>query len=299
MNLIIGSHVSFKSDTQLVGSVKEALSYDANAFMIYTGAPQNTIRKSINDNLTKEANELMIFNGMNKDNIIVHAPYIINLANGSVFAINFLKQEIKRCEKLGITKLVLHPGSAVKLDKEIGIKNIINGLNEVLQDNTNIIICLETMSGKGSEIGSTFEELKMIIDGVVKKDNIGICLDTCHLNDSGYDISNFSLLLNEFDKLIGIDRIKCVHINDSKNEMRSKKDRHANIGLGLIGFDNIINIIYNDQIKDVPKILETPYISETDEKTKISYPPYKFEIKQIKDKIQNKELINKIREYYK
>ena len=181
--IIIGSHVSFKKDTQLLGSVKEALSYNANTFMFYTGAPQNTNRSEIDLDITKEANELMIKSGINKDNVIVHAPYIINLANDSKnydFAINFLKQEIKRVELLGIKNLVLHPGSHVGLGEEVGLKNIIFALNQVLDNDTKVNICLETMAGKGSELGINFHQLKKIIDGVEINDKIKVCLDTCH-----------------------------------------------------------------------------------------------------------------------
>ena len=165
--LIIGSHVSFKSADQLVGSVKETISYGANTFMFYTGAPQNTNRAKIDDNLTMEAYKLMKEHNIALENVIVHAPYIINLANTEKldsynFAIDFLKQEIDRCESLGMTKLVLHPGSSVKLPKEIGIKNIIDALNKVLTKDQKVIILLETMAGKGSEIGSSFEEIKQI-----------------------------------------------------------------------------------------------------------------------------------------
>ena len=188
--IIIGSHVSFKKDTQLLGSVKEALSYNANTLMFYTGAPQNTNRSEIDLDITKEANELMIRSGINKDNVIVHAPYIINLANDSKnydFAINFLKQEIKRVELLGIKNLVLHPGSHVGLGEEVGLKNIIFALNQVLDNDTKVNICLETMAGKGSELGINFQQLKKIIDGVEINDKIKVCLDTCHISDAGYD----------------------------------------------------------------------------------------------------------------
>ena len=202
MELIIGSHVSFKKDTQLLGSVEETLSYNANTFMFYTGAPQNTNRYPINDELTKKALELMEDNNIDIKNIVVHAPYIINLANSKNFDFNirFLKEEISRVESLGVNKLVLHPGSHVGLGVDIGIQNIIDSLNIVLTSNTDVIVCLETMAGKGTELGKNFEELKMIIDGVKLKDKIGICMDTCHLNDAGYDLSDFETVLNEFDK---------------------------------------------------------------------------------------------------
>lgn len=299
--LIIGSHVSFNKDSQLLGSVKEALAYDANTFMFYTGAPQNTKRIPINDEKTYEAFKLMKDNNMDLRNIIVHAPYIINPANTENldFSINFLRQELDRVEKLGITKLVLHPGSHVQLGEDIAIKNITHVLNSCLLSDTKVDICLETMAGKGTEMGINFDQLKKIIDGVLYKDKVKVCLDTCHLNDAGYDLKEFDVILDEFDKKIGIDKIACVHINDSKNILGSHKDRHENIGLGTIGFDNLINIIYHDKLKGVPKILETPYITNgIDEKNKI-YAPYKFEIEMIKNKKMNTNLLEDIRNYYK
>mgnify|MGYP000609790485 FL=1 len=299
MNLIIGSHVSFKSDKQLLGSVNEALSYGENTFMFYTGAPQNTIRSNINDNLTNKALEVMKENNINIDNVIVHAPYIVNLAKeDNDFAISFLKQEIKRCSMLHIKYMVLHPGSSVSITKEEGINNIINALNIILDNEYDVTICLETMAGKGNEVGSNLLEIKNIINKIEYQNKIGVCLDTCHLNDAGYDISNFDSILDEIDKLIGIDKIKCIHINDSKNILGSKKDRHENIGLGSIGFNNLINVIYNKRISNIPKILETPYVTiDNNSKDKI-YPPYKQEIDMIKNKSFDNNLLDKIRKYY-
>lgn len=280
--LIIGSHVGYKKDSGLVGSVKEALSYKANTFMFYTGAPQNTVRSNIDIDNVKEANRLMEENNINKDTVIVHASYIINLANGDEskfnFSCNFLTEELKRVNTLGMKYLVLHPGSHVGLGVDIGVSNIIKALNLVLSnDDSNVMILLETMAGKGSEIGRTFEELNKIIKGVLKKDRIGVCFDTCHLNDAGYDLNNFDDILNEFDRVIGIDKIKCIHINDSKNPLESHKDRHENIGKGTIGLDTLIKVINNPKLKDVPKILETPYIE--------GVAPYKEEIALIKSKV--------------
>jgi len=189
-----------------------------------------------------------------------------------------------------MTKLVLHPGSSVKLSEEEGINNIINNLNKI--DNMGVIICLETMAGKGTELGKNFEQIKKIIDGVNYE--LGVCLDTCHVNDAGYDVSDFDSVLELFDNIIGLKYLKCVHINDSKNEMNAHKDRHENIGFGYIGFDNMMNIIYNDKLKDVPKILETPYVKDD----KDSYPPYKFEIEMIKNKTFNSNLYEDIKSYY-
>lgn len=302
MDLIIGSHVSYKSGKQLLGSVVEALSYGANTFMFYTGAPQNTSRSTIDENLTKEAFELMKENGIEPGNVIVHAPYIINLANdGSSydFAIKFLKEEIKRVDKLGMKYLVLHPGSHVGLGIEKGLDNIINGLNFVLSEDNDVIICLETMAGKGSELGTSFEQIKKIIDGVKLSDKLMVCLDTCHINDAGYDLNNFDAILDEFDRIIGLNNLACLHINDSKNERGAHKDRHENIGIGTIGFDNLINVIYNKRLDGIPKILETPYIGDTDDSKERLYPPYKFEIEMIKNKKFDVDFLNKIRNYYK
>lgn len=300
MKLTIGSHVSFKKEDQLLGSVREALSYGSNAFMIYTGAPQNTRRDKINSTLTKEAKNLMEKNNIDIKNVVVHAPYLINLANANNadnynFSISFLKQEISRCEELGINKIVLHPGSHVGAGVEVGIENIINALNLVIREDQSVYICLETMSGKGSECGSSFEEIKEIIDGVKYNDKLLVCLDTCHMHDAGYDVSDFDKLMKEFDETIGLDKLGCIHVNDSKNERGIKKDRHANIGYGNIGFDNLINIIYHPLLKSVPKILETPYVAETEDGKKI-YPPYEWEIKMIKEKKFDDNLLKNIRE---
>lgn len=297
--MIIGSHVSFVKDEQLLGSVKEALSYGANALMLYTGAPQNTNRLPINKEMIIEANKLMEETNFDRNNIVVHAPYIINPANplNTEFSINFLRQEISRCEELGLNKLVLHPGSHVGNGVDIGIENIITVLKNSIKD-TNVEVLLETMAGKGSEVGSKLEELKRIIDGV-NLPNLKVCIDTCHLNDAGYDMSEFDSFLDLFDSIIGIDKIKCVHINDSKNIKEAHKDRHDNIGFGTLGFDNIINIIYNTRLENVPKILETPYVTESDSDKKRAFPPYKYEIEMIKEKKFNPNLIELIRSNYK
>ena len=288
MDLIIGSHVGFKKEDGLVGSVKESIGYGSNTFMFYTGAPQNTLRNPINNDLTIDALNLMKENNIDIKNVVVHAPYIINPANDKNFDFNvrFLKEEISRVESLGVNKIVLHPGSHVGLGTEVGINNIINTLNMALTKDTKPVICLETMAGKGSEIGKTFEEIKAIIDGVNLKDKIGVCMDTCHLNDAGYDLSNFDKILDEFDKIVGLDYLKVIHINDSKNQMGAHKDRHENIGLGYIGFDKLIKIIYHEKLKGIPKILETPYVE--------GKPPYKHEIEMIRNKIFNSNLIEDI-----
>ena len=298
MKLIIGSHVSFKKEDGLLGSVKEALSYKANTFMFYTGAPQNAKRLPINMELVDEAKKMMIDNGIDINNVIVHAPYIINLANGDDFAVSFLRQEVERCIKIGINKLVLHPGSYVSLSKEEGLNNIVLGLNKILNKDMNIKILLETMAGKGTEIGCSFEDLKYIIDNVKYNEKLGVCLDTCHINDAGYDISSFDNVMMEFDNIIGIERLLCLHINDSKNIRGSKKDRHENFGFGTLGFDNLLKIVYYPKLESVPKILETPYVSKDDDSKERLYPPYKEEIEMIRNKEFDADLISKIRNKY-
>ena len=286
MNLIIGSHVSFNSKKQLLGSVEEALSYNANTFMIYTGGAQSTARSSINDEFTYEAFKVMLENNINPKNVIVHAPYIVNLANRSDerkydFYIDFMANELNRVKELGLDKIVLHPGSATTCSREEAILNIANGINKIYEKTSDVMILLEYMSGKGNEVGTSILELKNIIDNINDKDRIGVCLDTCHMNDSGIDISKFNEFLDEFDLMIGIDKIKCVHVNDSMNTIGSHKDRHANIGYGTIGFDNLINVIYNERLNGIPFILETPYINRN---SNDAYPPYKMEIDSIKNK---------------
>ena len=287
--LIIGSHVGFNKKDQLIGSLKEALSYGANTFMFYTGAPQNTNRGPILDEITLSALSLMKESDIDYSKVIVHAPYIINLANGDVdkfsFSVRFLKEEVERCRLLGIKYMVLHPGSHVGLGVDVGIDNIIRGLNEVLVDSS-VTILLETMAGKGTEIGRSFSEIKAIISGIDNKECIGVCMDTCHLHDSGYDVSDFDSLLDLFDKEVGLSYLKCIHINDSKNIMGAHKDRHENFGFGEIGFDSLINVVYNPRIESIPKILETPYVNEK--------APYKFEIEMIRNKEFDSNLKEKI-----
>ena len=297
MSLIIGSHVSFTKDAQLLGSVKEALSYKASTFMFYTGAPQNTMRMPLNPELTKKGQDLMRENNININNVVVHAPYIINMANDKNFDFNvsFLKEEINRVTSLGVKLLVIHPGSHVGLGEEVGLNNIIKVLNAVITKDTYPNICLETMAGKGSELGTTFEQLKYIMDNILIKDKVFVCMDTCHINDAGYDLNDFDTILNKFDSVIGLDKLKVIHINDSKNILGAKKDRHENIGIGTIGFKNINYIVNHDKLKDIPKILETPYINIEDKK----YPPYLFEIEMLRDQKENTNLISDIVSYYK
>lgn len=279
----IGSHVSLSGKKMLLGSVEESIENGANCLMVYTGAPQNTKRRPIDEFRVDEAKELLAKNNISMDDVIIHAPYIINLANTTkpeVFelAVDFLRQEIKRVEEIGAKYIVLHPGAHVGAGEEAGLDQIVKGLDMVLTKDQTPIICLETMAGKGSELGTSFEQLAYIINNVKLPDKLGVCLDTCHINDAGYDETDFDKILDEFDKIIGLDRLKVIHVNDSKNPIASHKDRHANIGYGTIGFDKLIKIIYNPRIKDLCKILETPFVNDRKDS------PYKQEIAMIKNK---------------
>lgn len=278
----LGCHVGMAGKEMFLASAKEAASYGANVFMLYTGAPQNTRRKDISELNIEAGWEYAIQHEI--EEIVVHAPYIINLANTVKpetyeLAVEFLEKEIIRTAAMRSRIMVLHPGSHVNAGVEAGIAQVIKGLNTVLnQNDDDVYIALETMAGKGSEVGRTFEELKAIYDGVDKKDRLRVCFDTCHVNDAGYDIVNhYDEVFEEFDKVIGLDQIAVFHINDSMNPLGAHKDRHANIDKGSIGYETLHRLVHDERFIDVPKILETPWLAEegSDKKTK---PPYKEEI---------------------
>ena len=278
----LGCHVGMAGKEMFLASAKEAASYGANVFMLYTGAPQNTRRKDISELNIEAGWEYARQHGI--EEIVVHAPYIINLANAVKpetyeLAVEFLEKEIIRTAAMRSRIMVLHPGSHVNAGVEAGIAQVIKGLNTVLnQNDDDVYIALETMAGKGSEVGRTFEELKAIYDGVDKKDRLRVCFDTCHVNDAGYDIVNhYDEVFEEFDKVIGLDQIAVFHINDSMNPLGAHKDRHANIDKGSIGYETLHRLVHDERFIDVPKILETPWLAEegSDKKTK---PPYKEEI---------------------
>ncbi|WP_461811039.1 deoxyribonuclease IV [Faecalimonas sp.] len=283
--LKLGSHVGMSGKEMLLGSAKEAVSYGANTFMFYTGAPQNTKRKEISELNIDPAWTYMKGHGIHE--IVVHAPYIINLANtvkAETFelAVDFLHLELERATACKSNTLILHPGAHVGAGTEAGIEQIAKGINEVLTKDTSCNIALETMAGKGTEIGRTFEELAQIYDKVIYNDKLRVCFDTCHTNDSGYDIVNdFDGVIEKFDKLIRKDQIAVFHINDSKNVLGAGKDRHANLGFGEIGFDAISYIVHHEDFINIPKILETPYIPSLT-KAKKSYAPYKYEIEMLR-----------------
>ena len=280
----IGAHCSMKSPLYLEGSVNEALSYDANALMIYTGPPQNTKRSPLEALHIERARELMRQHGMTMDAMVVHAPYIINLGNSvnpSTYdlAINFLRMEIERVQCIGAKYIVLHPGSHTTGSFEDGVRYIIDGLNQILKPSDTIMILLETMAGKGSEIGKDLETLKWIKDHVHLSDHIGFCVDTCHMHDGGYDLSNVDQWNDTLDATLGLTNIPVMHINDSKNPRASHKDRHANIGKGYIGFATLHTIVTHPRLEHVIKILETPYIDGN--------PPYGAEIKALRSNDPN------------
>lgn len=278
----LGSHVGMSGKDMFLGSVKEAASYGANVLMLYTGAPQNTRRKEIADLNIDAGWEYAGKAGIKE--IVVHAPYIINLANTVKpetfeLAVEFLSKEIVRTAAMKSRILVLHPGSHVDAGVDAGIAQIVKGLNMVLDaDDNDVYIALETMAGKGSEVGRTFEELKRIYDGVERKDRLRICFDTCHVSDAGYPlVTDYEGVLKQFDDILGLEQIAVIHVNDSLNPCGAHKDRHANIGQGTIGFDTLHKIVHDERFAAVPKILETPWLCAEGSKEK-TIPPYKEEI---------------------
>lgn len=281
----IGSHVGMAGKEMFLASVKEAERYGANVLMLYTGAPQNTRRKEIKD-LNIEAGWAYAKQAGIRE-IVVHAPYIINLANTVKpetfeLAVQFLEKEIRRTAAMRSHILVLHPGSALDAGAEAGIAQTVRGLNMVLDENEDeVFIALETMAGKGSEIGRTFEEIKAIYDGVNKKERLRVCFDTCHVNDAGYDlVHDYDGVFKHFDQVVGLDQIAVFHINDSLNPLGAHKDRHANIGQGTIGFETLHRLVHDPRFMEIPKILETPWLCAEGE-TKKTIPPYKEEIQQL------------------
>lgn len=278
--IYLGSHVSMNGPDFYLGSVKEALSYGANTFMFYTGAPQNSFRKPLNELKIEEGRKLIKESGIDETKIIVHAPYIINAANLTRedlydMSIKTILSEVKRTAGFGVKTLVLHPGAHVGQGSEVGIAALCKALDTVFaSDGTDVKIALETMAGKGSEIGTDFHQIKAIIDGCKYKDRLGVCLDTCHINDAGYNVKDVDSILKEFDDIIGLDRLLVIHLNDSKNPQGAHKDRHENLGYGEIGFETLNAFAHHPLLKEIPKILETPYINEK--------APYKDEISMLR-----------------
>lgn len=302
--MLLGSHVSNNGTKMLLGSVEEAVSYGANCFMIYTGAPQNTFRKNVNQmNIEKMRIALKEAN-IQLEYVIVHCPYIVNLAQQDPdkfsFAVDFLTKEVNMTNAIGSKIMVLHPGAHVGSGTEAGLKRISEGINRIIANtpNSDVVIAIETMAGKGTECGKSFEEVKTIINQIEDKSRIGVCLDTCHINDAGYDLVNkYDDVMNEFNTIIGFEYLKVIHVNDSKNPLASHKDRHENFGFGTLGFDTLIKVIYDERFTNIPKILETPYVSSP-KSNDLVYPPYKHEIAMIKSKVFDENLKEKIVNFY-
>lgn len=261
----IGCHVGNSGPLMLEGSIKEALNYGATCFMVYLGPPQNTIRKPIESMNADKMALIAKENNISLEDVIIHAPYIVNLARKDPekfdFAVRFIATEVSGVHNIGCKYLVLHPGSAVDSERSDALNQVAKGINEIIKltPNARTVIAIETMAGKGNEVGRTFEEIKMIIDGVKLNHKLGVCLDTCHIYDAGYDIVNsLDEVIDEFDRVIGLNRLKAIHINDSKNPFASHKDRHEKIGEGSIGLEAFERIINHPKLKDLPFFLETP-----------------------------------------
>ena len=279
--MILGCHCGMSGTEMMLGSVKEALSYNATALMIYTGAPQNTIRKALKELHIEEALKLMDEYKIDRNHLIIHAPYIINPATTDLekrkFCIDFLTQEVKRSYAMGSKVIVLHPGNALGLPVEEAINNICSVVNQIIENTkeTDVIIAFETMAGKGTEVGRTFYEVKALLDGIYNQERVGVCIDSCHMFDSGYDLVNdYENVIKLLDEVIGIERVKVIHLNDSKNPLASHKDRHANLGEGYLGFETLHRLCHDVRFASIPKILETPYID--------GVAPYKEEIARLR-----------------
>lgn len=279
MVIRLGSHVGMSGKEMLLGSAKEAASYGANTFMIYTGAPQNTRRKDVSEMNIPAGQAFMAEHDLAE--IVVHAPYIINLGNTIApekfaFGVEFLKAEVARAEALGSLQMTLHPGAHVGAGAEAAIASIAKGLNEVITPDQKISIAIETMAGKGTEVGRTFEEIAAILDKITYNEKVSVTMDTCHIHDAGYNVrEDFDGVLNEFDKIVGLDKLGVIHVNDSKNPQGAHKDRHENIGFGYIGYQALHDVVFHPQLEHLSKIMETPYVGE-DKKTAVA--PYKAEI---------------------
>ncbi|MGV0167538.1 deoxyribonuclease IV [Furfurilactobacillus sp. WILCCON 0119] len=284
--MLVGSHVSMSGKKMLLGAAEEAASYHASTFMIYTGAPQNTRRKAVSEMNVEAGHDYMAEQGL--AHVVVHAPYIVNLGNtykpeNFAFAVDFLREEVRRADALGAEQIVLHPGAHVGAGPDAAIASIIKGLNEILTPEQHAQIAIETMAGKGTEVGTTFEQLAEMIDGVTLNEKISICFDTCHTSDAGYAIKDdFDGVMSEFDQIIGLDRIKVIHLNDSKNPQGAHKDRHANLGYGEIGFDRLNAIAHDPRFETIPKIMETPYVPvDPENNPKLKRSPYGYEIAEL------------------
>lgn len=282
--MLIGSHVSLKAPKMLLGSAQEAASYGANTFMVYTGAPQNTKRKPLDEMKIPEGRAYIEEHGFS--HLVVHAPYIVNLGNtlkpqNFAFGVEFLRQEVQRAAAIGATQITLHPGAHVGAGAKAALHQIAQGLNEIITPDQKPQIAIETMAGKGTEVGTSFEQIAEIMDQVVYNEKLSVTFDTCHTNDAGYNVKNdFDGVLEEFDHVLGLEKLQVIHLNDSKNPQGSHKDRHENLGMGTIGFEALSYIAHHPQLEQVPKIMETPWVPLADNPKK-KVAPYGEEIKMI------------------
>lgn len=257
--LHIGNHLSSSKGFMAMG--REALDLKADTFSFFTRNPRGSKAKDIDDNDVAAFLNFAAEHDFQK--LVAHAPYTLNPCSNKEevreFAHNTMADDLLRMEKVPDNYYNFHPGNHLKQGEEIGIKLIADCLNDIMWKKQRTTVLLETMSGKGTEIGKTFEEIRAIIDKVKLQDKIGVCLDTCHIWDGGYDIvNNLDEVITNFDKVIGLDKLKAVHLNDSKNECGSHKDRHEKIGEGKIGLEAIVRIINHPALKNLPFILETP-----------------------------------------
>lgn len=257
--LNIGCHLSASKGYAHMG--REAVSIGANTFQFFTRNPRGGKAKDIDK---ADVSEFLAFaKEHNFSKILAHAPYTLNACSDKSetreFALTVMADDLRRMEYTPNQLYNFHPGSHVGQGTDVGIDLIIKQLNTVLTPDMTTTVLLETMAGKGSEVGRTFEELRAIIDGVTLNNKMGVCLDTCHVYDAGYDIvNNLEGVLDEFDRIIGLDRLHAIHMNDSKNPFESHKDRHEKIGEGSIGFDAMVRIINNPRLAGIPILLETP-----------------------------------------
>ena len=257
--MIIGTHMSVAKG--LEEAAKNTVWMNANTMQIFSRNPRGSTYKAYSE---KEVDAFLTIRKEHEFGpILAHAPYTMNLASAKPevyeFACTVIREDIQRMDELSIENIVFHPGSHTGIGVEAGIENIINGLNQAITGEENIMVLLETMSGKGTEIGSTFEELKAIRDGVTHKEKIGICLDTCHVFAAGYDIVNhLDEVLEKFDDILGLELLRAIHLNDSMMPFASKKDRHATIGDGEIGFDALLRVLTHEKLRHLPFYLETP-----------------------------------------
>ncbi|MDY0063885.1 MAG: deoxyribonuclease IV [Bacilli bacterium] len=284
----IGCHVSNSDPFLLLGAANEAIDAGANCFMIYLGAPQNTFRRKASEMKVREMKQVLQNANIAIDDVIVHAPYILNLAQNNEekrrFAVSLLTSDIRLMDEIGLKTMVVHPGSSLDNGLDIGIDNIIQSLQEIFDQtkDSSVVIALETMAGKGNECCYRFEHFHTIFQRIAHP-RLQACFDTCHVFDSGYDLVQcYEEVLSEWNQIVGWDKIAVIHVNDSKNEMGSKKDRHENIGKGQIGFKTLQRICWDERFSTVPKILETPFL--IDEFGKKTISPYKKEIAQLKNK---------------